>query len=53
MGPDVAVELANNAGKHGPQIWILVGDNDSSITKKVRETVLTSSQILSLSKGQW
>ena len=37
MGPDVAVELANNAGKHGPQISIPVGDNDSPITKKVRD----------------
>ena len=30
MEPDVAVELANNTGKHGAQICILVGDDDSS-----------------------
>ena len=39
MEPDVAVELANNAGKHGAQISILVGDDDSSTIKKVRESV--------------
>ena len=39
MEPDVAVELANNAGKHGAQTSILVGDDDSSTIKKVRESV--------------
>lgn len=39
MEPDVAVELANNAGKHGVQISILVRDDGSSTMKKVRESV--------------
>lgn len=39
MEPDVAAELANNTGKHGAQISILVGDDDSATIKKVRESV--------------
>jgi len=39
MEPDVAVELANNAGNHGAQISIVVGDDDSSTIKKVKESV--------------
>lgn len=39
MEPDIVVELANNAGKHGAQISTLDGDNDSSTIKKVRESV--------------
>lgn len=39
MEADAVVELANNAGKHGAQISILVGDDDSSTVKKVKESV--------------
>jgi len=34
MEADAVVELANNAGKHGAQISILVGNDDSSTIKK-------------------
>ena len=39
MEADAVVELANNAVKHGAQISILVGDNDSSTIKEVKESV--------------
>lgn len=39
MEPDVAAELANNSGKYGAQISVLVGDDDSATIKKVRESV--------------
>ena len=39
MEADAVVELANNAGKHGAQISILVGNNDSSTIKEVKESV--------------
>lgn len=39
MEADALVEFANNAGKHGAQISILVGDDDSSTIKKVKESV--------------
>lgn len=39
MEADAVVELANDAGKHGAQIIILVGDDDSSTIKKIKESV--------------
>ena len=39
MEPDVAAELANNSGRLGAQISVLVGDDDSATIKKVRESV--------------
>lgn len=36
MESDVAAEVANT-GKHGAQISVLVGDDDSATIKKVRE----------------
>lgn len=40
MEPDVAVELATTTVKHGAQVAVLVGDEDSSTIKKVRESVM-------------
>ena len=39
MEPDAAVELATSTEKHGAQVAVLVGDEDSSTIKKVRESV--------------
>jgi len=39
MEPDVAAELTVSASQHHVQVNILVGDEDSSTIKKVRESV--------------
>jgi len=39
MEPDVAAELTVSASQHLVQVNILVGDEDSSTIKKVRESV--------------
>ena len=54
MEPDLAAKLATDLEKHGAQVSVLVGDEDSSTIKKVEKlsnTMLKNGLMLFMQNG--